>query len=149
MTINQVIGNLSLMLELPLEVRDRVTIVIRDASESVQLQKGAQLFALGETVTDYGYIVVQGRVQIDGPHGFEKTLQAPVILGEMKQFQFEGQSKRMATVRALEPIEVLRFRWKDLYAALSAALDPEGLERFNEALEHHAWMHYLDLQDEL
>lgn len=90
-----------------------------------------------------------GAVSIEGANGFTKTVIPTALIGEMKQFDFDGKHHRMATVRAEDDIEALHFSWARLYDELAKELKPEELKAFRTALRHYAWLHYMDLQGEL
>jgi CRP-like cAMP-binding protein len=143
------IGGLPFMLELDDFLRSRAVTVLREVSERKKLSQGTQLFSRDDTTTDDGYIVFSGNVVIEGADGMTKTVIPTALIGEMKQFDFDGQHHRMATVRAEDDIEVLHFSWKRFYEALSGSASAEELDEFRRALRHYAWMHYMDLQGEL
>ena len=143
------IGGLPFMLELDDYLRARAVAAIRDISERKALSAGTLLFSREDSVSDDGYVVFAGNVVIEGEDGATKTVLPTALLGEMKQFDFDGQHHRMATVRADDEIEVLHFSWSRLYDALARVASPEEVGEFRKALRHYAWMHYMDLQGEL
>ncbi|NUM54214.1 MAG: cyclic nucleotide-binding domain-containing protein [Candidatus Hydrogenedentes bacterium] len=147
--IDSEIGGLPFMLELDDYLRSRAVTAFRQVSERKELSGGTLLFSRDDTTSDDGYIVFSGNVVIEGADGLMKTVIPTALIGEMKQFDFDGQHHRMATVRADDDIEVLHFSWKRFYDALRASASEEEQGEFRRALRHYAWMHYMDLQGEL
>ena len=142
------IGGLPFMLELDDYLRSRAVAALRSVSERKELSGGTLLIARDDAASDDGYVVFSGNVAIEGD-GVSKSVLPAALIGEMKQFDFDGQHHRMAAVRAEDDIEVLHFSWARLYAALAAVASPEEIAEFRKALRHYAWMHYMDLQGEL
>lgn len=147
--LDREIGGLPFMLELDDYLRARVVAVVRKVSERKQISGGTLLFSQDDTTSDDGYIVFAGNVLIETPDGTVKTVIPTALLGEMKQFDFDGQHHRMADVRAEDDIEVLHFSWKKLYESLAGVASSEEVEQFRDALRRYAWMHYMDIQGEL
>jgi len=142
------VGGLPFMLELDDYLRSRAVAAIRAVSERKALPAGTLLFSSDDATSDDGYVVFAGNVAIEGD-GVSKTVLPAALLGEMKQFDFDGQHHRMATVRAEDDIEVLHFSWPRLYGALAESASAEEIAEFRRALRHYAWMHYMELQGEL
>lgn len=143
------IGGLPFMLELDDYLRTRAVAAFRSVSERKEISGGTLLFLRDDTTSDDGYVVFSGNVVIEGADGVTKTVIPTALIGEMKQFDFDGQHHRMATVRADDDIEALHFSWKRFYDALGAAASNDEVAEFRKALRHYAWMHYMDLQGEL
>jgi CRP-like cAMP-binding protein len=147
--LDREIGGLPFMLELDDYLRARVVAVVREVSKHEQISGGTLLFSRDDSVSDDGYIVFAGNVVIETPDGASKTVIPTALLGEMKQFDFDGQHHRMTDVRAEDDIEALHFSWEKLYKSLANVASPEEVEQFRDALRRYAWMHYMDLQGEL
>ena len=147
--IDSEIGGLSFMLELDDYLRARAIDAFRKVSERKEISGGTLLFSRDDSATDDGYIVYAGNVAIEHEDGTTKTVLPAALLGEMKQFDFDGKHHRMATVRAEDDIEALHFSWTRFYDALGATASKEEMDEFRRALRHYAWMHYMDLQGEL
>ncbi|MDZ4857533.1 MAG: cyclic nucleotide-binding domain-containing protein [Candidatus Hydrogenedentes bacterium] len=143
------IGGLPFLLELDDYDRARIVAVFREVSVRQHVALGTALFSTADTKTDDGYIVFDGVVVIESEDGTTRTVLPTCLLGEMKQFDFDGKHHRMANVRAETELEALRFSWSQLYATLDKTLKPEEVKLFRTALWRYAWMHYLDLQGEL
>ncbi len=143
------IENLSLMLDLDPEVQQAFIASLKDVGGVAGINKGDHLFDEGEPSADDGYIVLKGSLTITSSSGFENTLFAPALVGEMKQFNFSGDESRVANVAAAADLEVIRFDWSAFYKSLGERLNEEQLEAFRIALRRYAWMHFLELEGEL
>jgi hypothetical protein len=147
--ITRQLENLAFMFDLSDSLKAIVVATLAEVSRLEQVSPDTVLLAPDDSQPDTGFVLLGGSVEIQGADGFGTTLEPPVILGEMKQFHFEHSSKRMATVRAVCEVNVLRFQWPELYTALEARISAAEMTEFRTALHDHAWMHYLELQDEL
>jgi CRP-like cAMP-binding protein len=147
--IEKQIGQLALMLEFNDEMRDRVAEVFCAASTQEQIPAGTQLFAEGDEVSNDGYVLLKGTVTVERSSGFRKQVHPPELLGEMKQFEFEGPAERAATATAAEDVEVLHFNWDTFYERLKGRIYGREKDVFNDALQRYAWMHFLEIEEEL
>jgi len=129
--------------------RYRIVNALMGCSEVARIQANACLFKEGDAESDFGFVLLDGAIRVENSNGFVKPVNPPALLGEMRQFNFEGSGIRAATVTAVEDIIVLRFSWSKLDLSLKALLNPEECEEFTKALQIHAWMHYLEREDEL
>jgi CRP-like cAMP-binding protein len=143
------IEHLSLMLDLDEEVQRQFIAALKDVGRIAAVNSGCTLFDEGDSDSDDGYVVLRGSLLIESSSGFNNTLFAPVLVGEMKQFAFGDDEARRASVTAAADLEVMAFEWPKLYAALEKSLEAEQLNAFKEALRRYAWMHYLELEGEL
>lgn len=147
--IEQRLGRLALMLALPEETRRHASQAFAAVSDYEIVPEGTALFTEGDSSTEYGCVLMRGTVTVTTDEGFSSDVKAPVLLGEMKQFQFDGAERRAANVVARDELAVLRFRWDELYRAIDERLDTRERAEFQENLQRYAWMHFLELQDEL
>jgi CRP-like cAMP-binding protein len=143
------IQNISFMLGFSEALQHRLILSFRAVGQIEHLQKGSRLFAEGERASNHGYILLEGRLTVTRADGFETLVEAPELLGEMKQFQLEGSDERTANVHAVEDSVALRFNWDRLYAALGEHLSPAEVEQFRKAIQTHAWFHFLEIEDEI
>lgn len=134
------IENLSFMFEFPTELQRKVTNAILGVSENESLAEGVCLLRAGDAETDDGFVLLEGAVQIEKPHARDVTIHPPVLLGEMKLYNPKHQ--RTADVNAIEPLQVLHFRWSDLHEKLDDSLTQDEREKFNHALTQYAWFHF-------
>jgi CRP-like cAMP-binding protein len=143
------IADLSFLLDLDPALTEHVIQAFIDVGEPARLQQNASLLSEGDAGSDVGYIVLQGLVAVERSDGFRKTMPAPALLGEMKQFHFNTKEERTATVQAATDLQVLRFEWESFYEKLEACTTEEEREAFRVALRDYAWMHFLELEQEL
>ncbi|MBI5092409.1 MAG: cyclic nucleotide-binding domain-containing protein [Candidatus Hydrogenedentes bacterium] len=147
--VTKQISNLAFMFDLSEPLKPGIVSALNEVSQIERVAPDTVILSPGESSSDAGFVLLAGSVEIQSPDGFTRSLDPPVILGEMKQFHFDPSGKRMVTVRTLCEVTVLRFVWTDLYALLSKRISAKEVEEFRLALQEHAWMHYLELQDEL
>lgn len=143
------IEGLSLMLDLDSGIQQGFIAALKDIGRIAGMNKGDRLFSENIPSADDGYVVLKGSLLIESSSGFKNALFAPVLVGEMKQFAFEGEETRVASVTADTELEVLRFDWDALYKSLGTQLSDEQIEEFRAALRRYAWMHFLELEGEL
>jgi len=147
--VDGTLAELPFMFDFSEGLQFRVMVALKEVSTLDNLAMGSQLFEEGDKDSDKGYVVLKGAVTVERSNGFSVTVQPPVLLGEMKQFHFSLSDARAATVRAAEQLEVLRFDWGRLYTVLNDRMSDEEQKVIREALESYAWMHFLELEDEL
>lgn len=147
--VDGVLAELPFMLDFSEGLQFRVIGAIKQVSTLDNLAMGAQLFTEGEDGSDNGFVVLKGAVTVERSNGFSAMVRAPVLLGEMKQFHFNLSDERAATVSAAEQLEVLRFDWGRFYTVLNDRTSDEERKVIREALESYAWMHFLEMEDEL
>jgi hypothetical protein len=143
------VKDLSVLLELPDLLRNRVATTLLRVSTFSNLDSGTALYKEGDRSTDDGYVLLNGDVAINRSDGFATTLQAPAILGEMQQFHLANNACRIATVIAGRDVSVLHFAWDDLYNTLAGELTHDELNLVRDVLRSQAWMHYLEIDDEI
>jgi CRP-like cAMP-binding protein len=147
--VDGALAELPFMLDFTEGLQYRVMAALKEVSTLDTFAMGTQLFEEGDEGSDCGYVVLKGAVTVERSTGFSANVQAPVLLGEMKQFHFNLSDARAATVRAAESLEVLRFDWGRLYTVIDDRTTDEERKVIREALESYAWMHFLELEDEL
>lgn len=147
--VEEVIGQVSFALEFPASLRERVAQAFCAVGEIEERPEGTCLFREGETGLNHGYVLLRGLVFVETESGFAAHIPAPALLGEMKQFEFDARSDRMANVYIADDAQLLRFDWDRFYAALDENVSEEERELFDDALEQYAWMHFLQIEDEL
>jgi len=143
------VKRLSVLLELPDRLRDRVAATLLRVSAFLNLDPDTPLYEEGDQSTDDGYVLLSGEATVRKSDGFTATVPAPAILGEMQQFHLEGDSCRIATVIAGRDVSVLHFDWQNLYNTLAAELTHDELNLVRDVLRSQAWMHYLEIDDEI
>jgi CRP-like cAMP-binding protein len=137
----RLIRELPFMLDLSESVQERVQRAIMEVSESLDIPSGRVLFREGDTAPNDGYVLLRGSVRVEKSASPETTAYAPALLGELQQFHPEH--RRGATVTALEELDVLRFDWPRLDAALASRLDNAEQGQVREALRRYGWLHFL------
>ncbi len=143
------IAQLSMMLEFSQRLQERIVAILRRISTYIHVEIGEPLFVEGDDATNDGCVLVRGAVHITKSDGFKTTVEAPALLGDMKQFHFEAEGGRIADVRAVGDVSVLRFDWDAFYAALAENTTPDEMRLVKDTVQSHAWMHYLEIEDEL
>lgn len=143
------LARLPFFLDLSDDTVQRVLRAFNQAGQAEAVPDGTVLLQEGEKSSDTGFILLDGEVSVSASCGFSKEVHGPVLLGEMKQFDFERTEMRLATVVANAGVRVIRFSWMQFYEALSDRLSPEELKEFSQALENYAWLHYLERQEEI
>lgn len=136
----ELIAGLPFMLPLDDSVREEAVDVFGAVSKRTLLERETLLFLEGDSVTDYGYILISGQVAVRKKDGSEIIVSAPVVLGEMKQFSLPGM--RTATVVVTKDAEVLLFTWDTLYATLGERLSEGDISEFRAGLKKYAWQHF-------
>ena len=137
------------MLDLDREIQQGFIAALKDVGRIAGMNKGDRLFSEHEPSDDEGYVVLKGSLLIASSSGFKNALFAPVLVGEMKQFAFEGEETRVASVTADTELEVLRFDWAAFYRSLNTQLSETQMDEFRASLRRYAWMHFLELEGEL
>ncbi len=127
---------------LPDSTRDGLTRIIVGVSSPETMEAGAVLFTQGEPGTDDGYFLVKGDIEVKKSGAAAAQIQAPELLGEMKQFNPVGL--RTATVTAVTALELLAFKWIELQDALEAGLSADAFQAVEQALESYAWEHFTE-----
>jgi CRP-like cAMP-binding protein len=140
--IQNLLCGLPLMLDMPESLKQRVGMILQDISEMETIEEGAELFHEGDRTSHDGYIVLSGSVSVEKSYAKSSTAFAPVLLGEVKQFN--PKSERTATVRAREDLDALHFDWDKFNAAVHARLDETDQEVLRTALLNYAWLHLLN-----
>ena len=138
----QLLAGLPFMDDLPKAVAQRFAEILIDSAERTTVVDGTQLFTEGEHEPDLGYVSLSGEVRVEKPYASDSMTTAPAPLGEIKQFN--PTSERTATVRASGDLDVLRFRWDELNAAINAALKGPEQKLLRRALLDYAWKHVLN-----
>jgi CRP-like cAMP-binding protein len=144
-----IVERLPVLLDFSDNQKYRIVNALMGCSEVVRVSENTCLFKEGDAESEFGYVLLDGELRVENSNGFVKVVNPPALVGEMRQFNFEGGGKRAATVTALEPLTVLRFSWPKLDLTLMESLNPEECVEFTKALQIHAWMHYLEREDEL
>ncbi len=144
------IKDLSVLLELPDHLRDRVAATLLRVSTFSNLDPETTLYEEGDRSSNDGYVLLNGEVTVRKSDGFATTVQAPALLGEMQQFHLEDDWRRIATVIAGENVSVLYFDWSAFYDALvEGDLTADEVAFVRDVLRSQAWMHYLEIDDEI
>jgi CRP-like cAMP-binding protein len=100
--------------DLPPELKSRVSMILLWIAHEADVAAGEDIYSQGAQDEDTGCVLVSGTVEISWADKPPKTVAAPEILGEMKQFTRDRE--RTATVRAIEDVSILTFYWHDLIA---------------------------------
>ncbi len=140
--IQSFLCGLPFMLDLPESLKQRVGTIFVDISSEETIEADTELFREGDTRSQDGYIVLSGSVKVEKSYAKSSTAFAPVLLGEVKQFN--PSSQRTATVSAREDIDVLHFDWTNFNDAVSARLDVIDQDVLRRALLGYAWLHLLN-----
>jgi CRP-like cAMP-binding protein len=143
------VKRLSVLLELAEPLRERVAATLLRVSTFSNVEPGDRLYTEGDEKSGDGYVLLQGDVSVQKLDGFEANVQAPALVGEMQQFHLEDEEKRFASVIAGQNVAVLHFDWQTFYDALAPGISPDDMASVREALRNQAWMHYLEIDDEI
>jgi CRP-like cAMP-binding protein len=140
--IQNLLCGLPFMLDMPESLKQRVGIILLDISDLETIDVGAELFREGDRASQDGYIVLSGSVRVEKSYAKSSTAYAPVLLGEVKQFN--PRSERTATVRANEDLDALHFDWTKFNNAVHARLDATDQDVLRKSLLNYAWLHLLN-----
>lgn len=140
--VQNLLCGLPFMLDMPESLKQQVGRVFLEVSELQSIEADTVLFQEGDKNNQDGYIVLSGAVQVEKSYAKECTALAPVLLGEVKQFN--PRSERTATVRAKEDLDALHFDWNRFYEAVDDRLDEMDQEVLRTALLNYAWLHLLN-----
>ncbi len=143
------VKRLSVLLELADPLRERVAATLLRISTFSNMEPGDVLYTEGDARAGDGFVLLQGEVTVRKSDGFEARVQAPALLGEMQQFHLEDEEKRFASVIAGQNVAVLHFDWQTFYQALETDISPDDQAHVRDALRNQAWMHYLEIDDEI
>ena len=138
--IRQQILSIPLFAALPDPLDKHAVNILSRVCEIKHLRAGTTLFTQGEDVSDVGYVLLSGEVEVRKTNEPKLRVPAPELIGEMKQFSPIGQ--RTATVEACSQLEVLEFKWTDFHNDAGKRLDKNQLETLNKALQDYAWQHF-------
>ncbi len=97
-------------------LRDHLTDILMDISNTRVLKKGEQLYAEGAIDDNTGALLVDGGLIVAFGTKTPVFLEAPNMVGEMQQFNKYGT--RTATVCARASATVLEFAWHDFVARI-------------------------------
>lgn len=136
------ICEVSVMRELPQELRERVAYIIEDISKKRKVPKGAVILREMEGGNAKGYILLEGAVGVLKTDAPKHRVPAPELLGEI--MQFTPAQVRTATVGAVEDCLVLKFEWDTFWAALTAESTPDEVGKVRSLLEERAWTHFAE-----
>jgi len=114
--------SLPLLRNMPQAAQERIADLLLKTSHAIELPDGAALFKQGDLGSDTGFILLEGQVRIDREGVDPVMMNAPVLLGEIQQFNPRAQ--RTASVQAVGPIITRRFSWQALYENAKGALTP-------------------------
>ena len=123
------------------DLRNEVAKMIRDIAEDQTIPAGDVVFEQGEAGTDSGCIITAGTLLISKSSGTEIRCDAPLLIGEMEQFNPVHQ--RTATVVAATELQMLRFSWHAFQNALHDRLEKDNAAAVEKALADYAWKHFL------
>jgi len=140
--IQNLLCGLPFMLDMPESLKQRVGIIFMDISDLETIETGRELFREGDRSSQDGYIVLSGSVRVEKSYAKSSTAYAPVLLGEVKQFN--PRSERTATVRANEDLDALHFDWLKFNAAVQARFDATDQDVLRKSLLGYAWLHLLN-----
>lgn len=143
------VGQLSVMLELPQHLRIQVESAFLTVASHRSVAAGDILFTQDDANPDEGCVLLSGGVEVISRGGFSTIVEAPALLGEMRQFHIDQMPGRTANVRALDNLSVLRFDWASFYEALARLASKDDVQVVRAALQRQAWLHYLENVDEL
>lgn len=133
--------DLNAFASLPEDLCKEVAALIADIAETKSMSAGDVIFEQGEAGTDSGCIITEGTLRISKTSGTEIRCDAPVLIGEMEQFNPVHQ--RTATVIAATDLQLLCFSWHDFQNALHERLEKEDSAAVEKALADYAWKHFL------
>lgn len=122
-------------------VADAVVTVLLAIAERETWDGGYEFIVEGDAADDRGFVLLDGQVRVSKSSGKEINLQAPVLLGEMKQHSATG--KRGATVATAAPCTMLVFDWGALHSRLGRELAAGDWSAFRIALERYSWDYLL------
>jgi len=140
--VQNLLSGLPFMLDMPESLKQQVGQILLEVSEVESIEADTVLFREGDKNNQDGYIVLSGSVQVEKTYAKECAAMAPVLLGEVKQFN--PRSERTATVRAREDLDALHFDWNRFYEAVDDRLDATDQEVLRAALLNYAWLHLLN-----
>ena len=135
------IMNLEAFASLSEDLRKEVAALMRDIAEEQTIPESDVVFDQGEAGTDIGYIITAGTLTISKSSGSEIRCDAPVLIGEMEQFNPVHQ--RTATVVAATDLQLLRFSWHAFQNALHDRIEEDNRAAVEKALADYAWKHFL------
>jgi CRP-like cAMP-binding protein len=117
--------------------RKAVAMLMLQISKAYELSPGEVLYERGQEDENTGALLVRGTMRVRRRGGEPIFLEAPEILGEIRQFMKSGI--RTATVEAENNVTVLEFSWTDFnYMATElGALKPAQIQEFKAVLK--AW----------
>lgn len=140
--MQNLLSGLPFMLDMPESLKQQVGQIFMEVSDLESIDADSLLFREGDKNNQDGYIVLSGAVTVEKSYAKECTAMAPVLLGEVKQFN--PRSERTATVRAKEDLDALHFDWSKFYEAVDDRLDDMDQEVLRAALLNYAWLHLLN-----
>lgn len=122
-------------------VAEKVVAALITVSEQVTWEDGYEFITEGDETDDHGYILLSGTVRVTKSSGKDIEVNAPALLGEMKQHSATG--KRGATVTTSGPCTMLMFEWGALHSRLGRELAAGDWSAFRIALERYSWDYLL------
>ena len=136
-SIHAALDQLPLLQGMPDDVRAEIARVLVAVSEVMDVDVGKGLIQEGALGGTTGYVLLTGAVEVERAGAAPVRVAAPVLLGEMQQFN--PQAFRTATVTATEPGKALRFRWPQFYAHARLTLREEAQTLLLAQLERLVW----------
>lgn len=133
----ELILDMPFMPRLPQSLRETVIDIFEVVSEAQTFSPGESLFREGQYTPDDGFVVLSGTIAVNKANAAEMHLDAPILLGEMKQFN--PASTRTANVDAVSGVYALRFSWDDFNEQWLVRLKSDEIDVFQEALEEFAY----------
>jgi len=136
-TVAQRISELPLMKELPADARKQVAEVFLEVADVLRYEDGEPLITEGYLSFLTGYVLVDGKANVEPPDRDPIEVSAPAMFGEMAQFRTSDM--RSATVRAKGSAIAAQFYWEDLYRVAEEKLSKEAHRAFRDAVERQIW----------
>jgi len=137
--LHQIVCSLSIMDELPEELRMVVASILINISDLRQAHRDETWLREHENTMDNGYVLIQGKARIRRSEAPEGICPAPELMGETMQFNPLHQC--IATVSAAGECVVMKFTWRDFWARLQECCSEEEQAQVRTALENLAWDH--------
>jgi len=136
---------LPFIIELPEALRTRVPRLFEEVASGKVFADGETLYNRGSQDKSAGALLVTGSVEIDRGMGDPIIRRAPELFGEM--MLLDENSRRMATLTALEESIVFEFTWDDLMEIAAKELTSDQMLDLKYGLVKYAGARFDDLDE--
>lgn len=133
----QILIGLSFLEKLSATAKECICGILDDISEETLVAEGENILREGHLGFGAGYILLEGKVELERPCRDAVELDAPVVLGEISRFSQDDV--RTATVDAKSDGKLIRFSWDELYSRAEKELSEEDNRAFRHAVEGVVW----------